>query len=74
MLVRDHFLGSGQGLADGVPHTFEYALNGLGLRGNVLVHRLKVCLGHRDSSLLVRLQCPYCGVESTQAFLRDKNV
>ena len=50
-LVRDHFLGSGQGLTDDVPHAFEYALHGLGLRGDVLVHGLEVGLGHRDSSL-----------------------
>ena len=29
-LVRDHFLGSWQGLADGAPHAFEYALTASG--------------------------------------------
>src|SRR5262249_714596 len=46
-LVRDHLIGSGQGLTDGAPHAPKYALHGLGLRGNVLVHGLNVALGHR---------------------------
>ena len=45
-LVRDRFLRSGHGLADGDPHALEYALRGLGLRGDVLVYGLEVGLGH----------------------------
>jgi len=44
-LIRDYFLGSRTALADGVPHAREYALRGLGLRGNVFVHGLEVGLG-----------------------------
>src|SRR5439155_24993691 len=55
-LLRDNFLGSGHSFADSVPHALEYALHGLGMRGDVLVHGLEVGLGHRNSSLLTRLQ------------------
>src|ERR1035438_7921849 len=45
-LIRDDFLGSRCGLADGAAHAPEYALHGLGLRSNVLVDGLQVGLGH----------------------------
>jgi len=45
-LVRDHFVGLGNGLADGAPHALEYAPNFFGLRSDVLVNGFKVGLGH----------------------------
>jgi len=43
-LVRDHFLGSRHSLAYSAPHAPQYALHGLGLRGNVLVNGLEIGL------------------------------
>ena len=40
------------GLAYGGPHAFEYALHGLGLGADVIIHGLKAGLGHHVSSLL----------------------
>jgi hypothetical protein len=44
--VRNHFLSFGHGLANRAPHALEYALHGIGLRGDVLVNGLEFGLGH----------------------------
>lgn len=45
-LVGNHFLGFGHSPADGAAHPLECFLHRFGLRGDILIHRLEIGLGH----------------------------